>query len=419
MPEQGGPASARAPMLGWLGLTTTALGVVLYVVVPWDWTPGAGMPPVDPSAGLPTEALARIAAYSDRADAYGLASTALGLLVALGLGLTPWGGRLVRRLPGRRWWPLHVLVTVVVLALVGRLVTLPLGVAAEDLRRDYGLSTRDWAGYAADVLRGLLVSVVVLTLVLLVLLALVRYARRAWWLLASLLAAGFVVVASYVYPLAIEPLWNDFEPLDDGSLRTSLLSLAEADGLEVDDVLVADASVRTTAVNAYVSGFGATKRIVVYDTLVDGAPPAEVRQVVAHELGHADEDDVLTGTLVGALGAAAGVTLLLLVAGSGPLRRRAGVGGLGEVAAVPMLLALVAVGTLLALPAQNVVSRAVEARADRHALGLTDDPATQIALQQRLAVRNLNDPDPPAWQYLWFASHPTAAQRVALAQVAP
>ena len=214
----------------------------------------------------------------------------------------------------------------------------------------------------------------------------------------------------------IEPLYNDFTPMPDSALRSSLIALADEDGIEVDDVLVADASKRTTTVNAYVSGFGATKRLVVYDTLVDGTPPDEVRQVVAHELGHAAEDDVLTGTLLGALGAAAGVTLLLLVADLRWVRRRAGVEDVREVAAVPLVLALVAVGSLLALPAQNVVSRAIEARADVHSLELTRDPDALVALQQRLARTNLNDPDPATWQYLWFSSHPTAAQRVALAE---
>ncbi len=401
--------------LAWLGLTTTALVVVAAVLVPWDWTPDGDLAPVDPTAGLPADVLERIEAYSDRATVYGLTATAVGLAVTLALGLTPWGARLVRRLPGRRWWPLHLLVAVTVLSLIGRLVTLPLAIPAERLRRDYGLSTQDWGSYTLDRLRGLLVSVLLTALVLLLIIALARRFRRTWWWLASLLAAGLVVVGSYLYPLVIEPLYNEFTPMSDGPLRSSLITLADEDGIEVDEVLVADASRRTTTVNAYVSGFGATKRLVVYDTLVDSAPPDQVRQVVAHELGHAAEDDVLTGTLLGALGTAAGVTLLLLVVDQGWVRRRAGVDDVRDVAAVPMVLAVVAVGSLLGLPAQNVVSRAIEARADVHSLELTDDPAALVALQQRLATTNLNDPDPPRWQYLWFASHPTAAQRVALA----
>jgi STE24 endopeptidase len=409
----------RRSALAWAVVTGLGLAVLAAVVVPWDWTPGAEMPPVDPTAGLPPGTLARIHAYSDRASALGLGATAVGLLVTLLLGLTSWGSRLVARLPGRRWWPVQVLVAVLVLALVGRLVTLPFAIPAERLRRRYGLSTQDWGSYTVDRLRDLLVAVVLTTLVMVVLLALVRSGWRAWWLVASLLAGGLVVVGSFVYPVVIEPLYNKFTPMPDGPLRSSLLALAAEDGLRVDDVLVADASRRTTAVNAYVSGFGATKRIVVYDTLVDGAPPAEVRQVVAHELGHAEERDVVTGTALGALGAMAGVPLLLVVATSGPVRRRAGIDDLRTAAALPLLLSLMAVGSLPALPAENVVSRAIEARADRHSLELTDDPDTLVALQQRLAATNFGDPDPPRWRYLLFATHPTAAQRVALAEAWP
>ena len=402
--------------LAWLALTTIALVIAAAVLVPWDWTPDGDLGPVDPTAGLPPDVLARIEAYSDRATAYGLAATAVGLIVTLALGLTSWGARLVRRLPGRRWWPLQLLVAVTVLGLIGQLVRLPLAIPAERLRREYGLSTQDWGSYTLDRLRGLMVWVLLTTLALVLIIALARRFRRIWWWVASLLAAGLVIAGSYLYPLVIEPLYNDFTPMPDTALRSSLIALAEDDGIEIDDVLIADASKRTTTVNAYVSGFGATKRLVVYDTLVDGTPPDEVRQVVAHELGHAAEDDVLTGTMLGALGAATGVTLLLLVADLRWVRRRAGVEDVREVAAVPLVLALVAVGSLLALPVQNVVSRAIEARADVHSLELTRDPDALVALQQRLARKNLNDPDPSTWQYLWFSSHPTAAQRVALAE---
>jgi STE24 endopeptidase len=409
----------RRAALTWVGVTGLGLVVLAALVVPWDWTPGSPMPPVDPTAGLPAGTLARISAYSDRATALGLGATAVSLLVALLLGLTSWGSRLVDRLPGARWWPLRVLVAVLALALVSRVVTLPFAIPAERLRRRYGLSTQDWGSYTLDRLRDLLVAVVVTTLVMGVVVALARGGRRAWWLLASLLAGGLVVVGSFVYPVVIEPLYNTFTPMHAGPLRSSLIELAEEDGIRVDDVLVADASRRTTAVNAYVSGFGATKRIVVYDTLLDSTPDAQVRQVVAHELGHATSHDVVTGTALGALGAMAGVPLLVLVASSGPVRRRAGIDDLRSARAVPLLLALFAVGSLLVLPAQNLVSRAIEARADRHALELTDDPDTLVTLQQRLAETNLGDPDPPRWRYLLFASHPTAAQRVALAEAWP
>jgi hypothetical protein len=125
-----------------------------------------------------------------------------------------------------------------------------------------------------------------------------------------------------------------------------------------------------------VSGFGSTRRLVVYDTLLENAPPAQVRLVVAHELGHAAEDDVLHGTLIGALAAAFGVVLLRLLIGvrvADPRR-------------IALLLALIAAATTLSAPAQNLISRRIESRADYHSLQLTQDPATFVAMQRRLSV---------------------------------
>jgi STE24 endopeptidase len=180
-------------------------------------------------------------------------------------------------------------------------------------------------------------------------------------------------------------------------------------------VLVSDASRRTTALNAYVSGFGSTRRIVVYDTVLEQLPNAEIESIVAHELGHVVHRDVLTGTLMGALGAAAATALLGWLLSWTPLLRRAGADSPGDPRVVPLLLFLVALGGLLAAPVQNLVSRHIEARADLFALDLTHDPDAFISMQRRLAETNLSDPDPPAaWQW-FFGSHPTAAQRVAFA----
>ncbi len=409
------PAERRAAWW-WCALLAALLAAVAAVVIPWDWLPGGRLPAHGADAGLDADTLARIDDYRDRVVPLGLAAQAVSLVVALALGLTPAGARLVRALPGRRWWPLHLAVTVLVLVVVGRLAVLPLSIPAEVARRDAGLSTLSWPGWLLDVARGVLVDTVSTTVALAVLVALVRWGRRGWWLLVSAAAGALVVLGSYVYPVLVEPVFNSFTPMRDGPLRSSLVELASDDGVAVDEVLVADASRRTTALNAYVSGFGSTRRIVVYDTLLREAPADEVRLVVAHELGHAEADDVLTGTLLGAAGAAAGVTLLLVVATDPRVRRRVGVAGLGTVEAVPLVLGLAAVGALLAAPVHATMSRAVEARADVHALELTEDVETFVAMQRRLATANLSDPDPPTWLRVWFGTHPTTAQRIALAE---
>ena len=301
-----------------------------------------------------------------------------------------------------------------VLTALGRLVVLPLSVRSEGVLRDYGLSTQSWASWTVDVLKGTGVDAALTTLALLAVVGLARRSRQ-WWAWAALATAGLVVAGSFAYPVVVEPVFNDFRPLEQGQLRTDLLALAQRDGVAVDDVLVADASRRTTALNAYVSGFGGSRRIVVYDTLLT-APPAEVELVVAHELGHAQAQDVRNGTLLGALGAATAVVGLALLLSWPPVLRRCGATGVGDGRVVALLLLLVAVGTQVAGPGVNLVSRRIEARADVHALDLTRDPSTFIAVQRRLALTNLSDLEPNPLAYALFATHPSTTERIALAR---
>lgn len=415
----GGGGSRRAALLVAAGLGL-ALAVVLATVPPWTLLPEppGGRTPADPSAVLPPDLLARAEAFAGALRPASLASLLVGLAVSAVLGLTPLGARLVRAV-ARPWGggrAAQALVGTAAVVVVGRLVTLPLAAYAEVVRHRYGLSTRGWGLWLRDVAVSAAISAAVTALVLSALLWLVRRAPRTWWAWAAGVAAAFVVAGSFLYPVLIEPAFNRFEPLPAGELRTGLLELAEENGTPVQDVLVSDASRRTTALNAYVSGFGSTRRIVLYDTTLEQLPAEEIESIAAHELGHVVHRDVLTGTLVGALGAGAAVALAGWLLSWTPLLRRAGVPSPADPAVVPLVLLLVSGGGLLATPVQNLVSRQVEARADLRALDLTGDAGTFVATQRALAATNLGDPDPPAaWQW-FFGSHPTAAQRIAFAE---
>lgn len=412
--------SSRTPAVLALLLLGGALLVVVLVTTPWsplDARPGSRVA-VDASRDFSEAELERGREFRSTVRPLSYLSLGLGLAVAAVLGLTPLGGRLVHavgRALGGGWWVTAV-VGALVLTLVGRLVTLPFDIQVERGLRRFGLSTQTWSSWAVDQAKALGVAAALLVLTLTVLYALVRRTPGTWWAWSAAAAALLVVGLSFVYPVVFEPIFNKFTSMPAGPLRESMLELAERDGVPVQDVLVADASRRTTALNAYVSGFGSTRRIVVYDTLVAKAPPAEVELVVAHELGHAERRDVLFGTLTGALALAATMPLLWLLLSWPPLLRRAGVVGAGDPRSVALLLFLVAALTLLAQPLTNLISRRVEARADVHSLDLTRDPETFVEVERRLATTNLSNLEPGPLVYGLFFTHPSTPERIALAR---
>jgi len=406
----------------WAAITLVVLVAAVVVVTLWRvplTTPPA--PRTDQLAALqtlPSDAVARGRAFHSalRPSTYG--SLVIGLIAALILGLTPLGAWLVEQVgrPFNGHWLARGLLGGLVVVFAGEVVTLPFAAWRQSVRRHYGLSTQGWSGWTVDLLKGFAVGAVIGAIALGGFFAITHFAPRWWWAWGAAGAAALTVLFSFVFPVLVEPVFNKFTPMEASPLRADLIAMAARDGVPVRDVLVADASRRTRAVNAYVSGLGPTRRIVVYDNLLREAPDSEVESVVAHELGHAKAGDVVTGTIIGALGAAAAVCALYLLGSWTGLLRRAGVDSIGEPRAVALLLAVVTVVGLVAGPIQLVVSRHVEARADEHALQLTGDATGFEAMQGRLSLVNLGDPDPNPVEQLLFGSHPTTVERMAIAR---
>lgn len=397
--------SQRRVAVGVVVVAGAAFLVLAALLVPWSPVPGGTPSPVPADQVFSPSAIERGEQVSGSLRTWGWTSLVVNLAVVGVLGLSGRVRSLVSRLPGR-WW-LQVLLAVTGVELLSRAATLVPAIAQRRVALDAGLSDQPWSGFARDLVVGELVDVATTGFAVVLVVACARRWRAAWPAVAGAAAAALVVLGSFAYPVVVEPLFNSFTPLPDGSLRSGVLRLADEEGVPVDEVLVADASRRTTTLNAYVSGFAGTRRVVLYDNLVDDVPEDEVLSVVAHELAHARHDDVLVGTALGATGAAAAVGLLGLLLG----RRR-----LGDPATVPLLLALFVAGSLLVQPVQNGISRRIETRADVDALAFTQDPEAFVALQRRLAERSLADPTPPAWSQWWFGSHPTVLVRVALAR---
>ncbi|MGY4771869.1 M48 family metalloprotease [Kribbella sp. CWNU-51] len=393
------PVARWAPRAA-AGVLAVALILTIVVTTPWHLI---DLPTPDASLDFTAAEIARQNAFRHELLPWSTTSWGLAILVPLAIGFSPLGPRLYDAIRIRRWY-VAVPLLVLGLGLLTSLITVPTDVMAERVTRKYGLSVQDWGLWTRDRAVNWLLMSLGLAVIALVLIGLAKRWRSAWWLPAAIAAAVLVLGVSFAYPVLVEPRFNHFTSMPAGALRDEFLQLAAQDGVPVKDVLVADASKRTTAVNAYVSGFGSTRRLVVYDTLLKDTPPAQVRLVVAHELGHAAENDVLHGTIIGVLGAAFAVALLRLLLGA----------RMADPRRTALLLALIVAGTTLASPVQNLVSRRIEARADYHSLHLTNDSKDFVAMQHDLAVTNISGLDPSRWRYWLFATHPTAPERIAM-----
>jgi STE24 endopeptidase len=398
---------SRLPLA--IAATVIAAGVATVVLRPRGGLiePAA----VDPTAYFSAAQLDRAADFRDLQRILGLAGTALAGVTVAVVALRP--PRLVRRAlerAGRR--PLLGAAAVGAgIAVALTVVELPLSVWRHERAADFGLSTQSLDAWFADVAKAGAISAVYAAIGGLVVMALIRRFPRSWWAPASGLAVAAAVAMLYLQPVVIDPLFNRFDPLPQGPLRTEVLELADRAGVDVGEVYRVDASRRTNAINAYVGGLGHTKRVVLYDNLIEGYPPGEVRSVVAHELGHVKHRDVPRGLLWIAIVAPAGLFLIQRLAERFARGGLDGPGKPGPQALPAVVLAFALVGFALGC-AGNVLSRQVEARADAFALELTNDPRSFIELERSLAISNLSDPDPPGWLQALFGTHPTTIQRI-------
>ena len=296
------------------------------------------------------------------------------------------------------------------LALILTVTGLPIAAVAEQRARDFGLSTQDWGGWTSDLAKSTAIAMVFAAGGGALLMALIRRFPRSWFALGAVALVALSTVFVYFSPVVIDPIFNKFERLPDGPLRTQVLDLAQRAGVDVGQVYRVDASRRTTGANAYVNGIGHTKRVVLYDTLLRDFPQDQALSVVAHELGHVKHRDVPRGLLWLAIVAPAGTFLVQRLterlAPGATLGRGAGPAVLPAAA-----LSIALVAFVINIPG-NAMSRRVEASADGFALDLSRNPASFIGLHRRLAVQNVSDPDPPGWLQLVFGTHPSTVDRI-------
>jgi STE24 endopeptidase len=316
----------------------------------------------------------------------------LAALVAAG----PWLARRLRY---------GVAVLLVVLAALW-LVELPFGLVLHWWNRRYGLTRQSYLAWLVDPWLELIAVVVVACLALVLAGFLARRLGRRWWIIGGPALAVFGAAVILLQPFVLVPR---LDPLRDAQLASQIRELGTRLGVRPREVEVEDVSDRTTRINAEVAGYGPTRRVILWSTLLGReVPRAEVRFVAAHELAHVARRHVWKGVAWFALLA---TPIVLIVAEA--TRRR---GGIGNPAAVPLAVLVLVVVELTLLPFANAVSRRYEAEADWVALQTTRDPAGARGLFERFATANLASPSPPTWSYVLRGTHPSLDQRIAMAE---
>jgi Zn-dependent protease with chaperone function len=366
-----------------------------------------------PRTGLLDAAPAEVLAHFDagdiaRARRYGRGQLALGVA---GMGaeaaLLVW---LVRRDRRRSEPPADGLAKVgargATLSIVLAVAPLPFAAMIRRRALDAGLATQSWGGWASDVVRsGALASAFAAAGAVIVAATMRRFGSR-WWAPTAAGSVGVAAVVTLAGPILLEPIFNDFTPLPEGELRRDVLALAERAGVRVGEVFEVDASRRTTAANAYVNGLGATRRIVLYDTLLESFSPEEARTVVAHELAHVRYRDVPRLLAFAALVAPAATRAVARLAERLEGRTTPGLPALALAGGV--------VSSAVGVVARQL-SRAIERRADAFSLSLTDAPEAFVSFERRITRQNLADPDPPRWLTRLIGTHPSIVERIGIA----
>jgi len=293
-------------------------------------------------------------------------------------------------------------------SLAGSLAPLPLSIVARRRSIAVGLITQSWRGWAADQVKSQAIGTTISAGAGVATVAVTRRYPQGWWLPAAVGSVAIGSVFAALAPVVLDPVFNDFTPLPEGDTRTDVLDLAYAAGVRVGEIYSIDASRRTTAANAYVTGLGPTKRVVLFDTLLDRYSRDEIRVVVAHELAHVRNRDVRRGVAYTAIVAPAAALAVQRLSWSLADER-------GTAAAVPAVgLAAALISAPIGIIA-NRMSRAIERRADRFSLQLSRAPDAFISFERAIALQNVADLEPPMWVTALLASHPPTAERIGAA----
>lgn len=376
---------------------------------------------------LPPDKLAKSKALYDLRGKLRIIDTVYGLLILLGLlyfGVAA-KYRAIAEASGKNRF-VQALIFVALFLITTTVFQLPLDAYQQSISRQYGLSVQGWESWVGDVLKGLLVGYVFLAIVAWVIATLIRVSPRRWWLYSWAIIFGLVVFIVTISPVVIDPLFNKFEPLDKSNpqLVDAIEKVTQRGGLTIprDRMFLMKASEKVTTLNAYVTGFGPSKRVVVWDTTIKNATTPETLFVYGHEMGHYVLNHIVIGLAAAAVGLFIGFYLLYRIANWAfpRFQQRWGMREPWDWAALVMLLLIFSIMATLSAPIGNGFSRQLEHNADvyglevTHGINANSQEAAAHAFQV-LGELSLSYPYPNKFVVFWYADHPPINERVPFA----
>ena len=340
---------------------------------------------------------------------WGLLIPALFLFTGFSARIRDWARRI------GKWWFFVIGVYFTIFLVINFVIDLPLSYYQGFARQHaYGLSNQTFGKWFGDEIKGLLIGVVAGFLFLWIPYLLLKKSPRRWWLYTGLLAIPFLILVILVQPVWIDPLFNKFGPMKNKELETKILQLAERAGIEGGRVYEVAKSEDTKALNAYVAGFGATKRIVLWDTAIAKLDQDELLYVMGHEMGHYVLGHVWKSILFFSLLIMATLYAIHRTAGwlINKFQRRFGFTELSDIASLPLIILLFSAYSLIVTPIALAYSRHNEHEADRFGLEILRNNHACGTAFVKLQEENLGVPRPNILVKLWQAGHPTLGERI-------
>ncbi|MFN8285472.1 MAG: M48 family metallopeptidase [Chitinophagales bacterium] len=300
--------------------------------------------------------------------------------------------------------------------LLSYLLTFPLNVYQSYFREhQYGLSNMSFTGWLSDELTGLAVAIIGGSLILMVLYIAIRKTGKNWWAWGAGITVAFSALVLFIMPVFLMPLFNKYEPLQDGQLKQEILSMARANSIPAQNVYQFDASKQSDRISANVSGIASTTRISLNDNLLKRCTPAEIKSVMGHEMGHYVMNHIYKGLLqMGVLIVIVfGLANYLFEKTKNKWGQRLQITAVSDISTLPVLAGIFSLVMFFTTPLTNTMTRTMEAEADMFGLNAAREPDAEAHVDMMLSeYRKI---DPGYWEEILFYDHPSGRNRVHMA----